>query len=98
MAIDTQQELEQNEESIDTKFKHLKQTIKEDSNKIYKKLKDRLKKQQTELQDKLGVGSALSAKLSIRTKSVFNASHGYHWWLIAAPSPVCGPLSFIFKT
>ena len=45
MAIDTQQELEQNEESIDTKFKHLKQTIKEDSHLIYKKLKDRLKKQ-----------------------------------------------------
>jgi hypothetical protein len=78
MAIDTQAEIESKEVSIDEKIKELRQNLKEHNNEHYVKLKDRLKRLQTEIQNHLGVGPALASKLggSRFGGSIRNAPHG----------------------
>lgn len=49
LAVDTQQQLEETEEPLDDKIKHLKHYVKEEQLAVYKKLKDRMKKQHAEL-------------------------------------------------
>lgn len=85
LAIDTQQELDQTEESLDEKVKQLKQYLKEEQLAIYKKLKDRMKKQHSELQGFLGVGAGLASKLggskyggSVKHAPHGTSSHGHH--------------------
>ena len=49
MAIDTELELLENQENLDTKIKILKKQIKTNNKKIYSKLKKRMNKQHQEV-------------------------------------------------
>jgi uncharacterized membrane protein len=60
MAIDTEQELQESSESIDTKLKILRKKLKEMNDKTYKKLKKKIEKQ-TDLIYKLMGGPSLSS-------------------------------------
>lgn len=63
MAIDTEKELQEHQETIDSKIKVLKKRIKDNNKKFYMKLKNRLKKQHDQVLKLLGFGSQMQSRL-----------------------------------
>ena len=78
MAIDTEQELNEHQETIDSKIKMLKKRIKSNNKKLYLKMKKRVNKHHEELKKLLGFGNTLASRLggSKYGGSLFNVPHG----------------------
>ena len=77
MAIDTEQELKENQETIDSKLKLLKKNIKTNNKKLQAKTLKQMKKYHDDLLKHMGVGTALGSRFggSIYKGSVYNAAH-----------------------
>lgn len=78
MAIDTEKELLEHQETIDMKIETLKERIEEHNTELYEKLKKRIKKQHEELTKALGIGHhLLGSKLGSKFGgSLLNARMG----------------------